>query len=463
MDPAIAAALPIFLPAPDVVAEFRLTEEWGSGYVGQVVVSNTAQRPVEDWSLHLEIPDGFRVLEAWDAVVSPADAAYRAAPAGWNARIAPGGEVSFGLVVEQASGPRLELDRTPLTDPAAMAPASGPFDPALVGFNMGSWWTGTFARPETAEALADMAAHGANVVALVPTHYVASKDSAEIFANEQTESDENVIAMMRKARALGLKVVLKPHVHIADFSLHHLIEPTDSRRFFKGFRELMVHYARMAQDEHADLFVLGGELVSLTKPRYEAEWRRVIDAVRRVYGGPITYAANWGEELQVPFWDALDVIAVDMYAPLTKGDDPTVNEVVAGWLEPPVNGAVRDLYNGLPVAEAMRRLSRYHDKPIIFAEIGYRSIDGAGTGKMDDAEGARDLEEQAVLYEGLARAMTDAGADWLKGLLFWVWPTEPARPGAAVPDPDGFGVAGKPAADVFASHLAPETKPEAAR
>lgn len=462
MDPSIAAALPVFLPAPDVVAEFRITDDWDGGYAGEVTVRNTRSRAVDTWSLRLEIPDGFQILETWDAVVTPADRAYRATPAGWNGRIAPGGTARFGLVVQERSGPRMVLDRTPLHAPAALAPApeaQSRFAPALVGFNMASWWTGTFAEPGTETALADMAVHGANVVAVVPTHYVASHDSAEIFANEQTESDENVIAMMRKARALGLKVVLKPHVHVADFSLHHLIEPTDSRRFFEDFQALMEHYARMAEAEHADMFILTGELVSLTKPRYEADWRRVIAAVRQIYGGPITYAANWGEELQVPFWDALDVIAIDMYAPLTRGDDPTVEEVVAGWLEPPVNGVVRDLYDGLPLAEAMRRLSQYHGKPILFAEIGYRSIDGAGTGKMDDAEGARDFTEQAVLYEGLARAMAQTGAGWLDGLLFWVWPTAPAVAGAPVPDPDGFGVSGKPAAEVFTTHFAPERAP----
>ncbi len=50
--------------------------------------------------------------------------------------------------------------------------------------------------------------------------------------------------------------------------------------------------------------------------RYERFWRRLISAVRDMYGGGLTYGANFDQYDQVGFWDALEYVGVNAYFPL---------------------------------------------------------------------------------------------------------------------------------------------------
>lgn len=455
MDPAALDALPLFAPSGRLVPEVRVMDHWAGGYQGAVTVTNHGDGVADGWTLRLFLPEGWTVAESAGVRVTDTGDGLRAEPdEPWARRIESGGSITFGLTMaHRASGALLEASRPPET----LAASTGSFAPRWMGFNMGSWWRDSFGSSGSFRALANLAATGANAVAIVPTRYVADLAASEIFENHQSEPDANVVAMMRAARDLGLAVVLKPHVDPVDFSMRHRLQPADPDRFFASYEAMMVHYARMAQAEGAALFVIGTELVDLTEPRHEARWRALIAAVRAVYDGPLTYAANYGEDLRVPFWDALDYIGVDMYAPLMTTADPSVDQVVAAWLESPRHDFTDHVYGGRPLVEAMADLSTRHGRPVLFTEIGYRSIDGAGTGEAmtQDDSGPTDPEEQAMFYRGFARAMTTAGADWLAGVFFWDWSVEPAPAGRPVPDPHGFSVAGKPAAAVFRDHLAP--------
>ncbi len=51
--------------------------------------------------------------------------------------------------------------------------------------------------------------------------------------------------------------------------------------------------------------------------RHETYWRNLIREVRAEYGGPLTYGGNFDQFRQVGFWDALDVLSVNAYFPLS--------------------------------------------------------------------------------------------------------------------------------------------------
>lgn len=58
--------------------------------------------------------------------------------------------------------------------------------------------------------------------------------------------------------------------------------------------------------------------------------RRLIRQIRRVYHGPLTYAANWsGEYKQIRFWDALDYVGIQAYFPLRHGRQPFARHAAA--------------------------------------------------------------------------------------------------------------------------------------
>ena len=67
----------------------------------------------------------------------------------------------------------------------------------------------------------------------------------------------------------------------------------------------MLTYAAAAEEGNAELLCIGTELEEFVKKRPQY-WRKLIQEIRGVYKGKLTYAANWDEYQQVPFWDAVD-------------------------------------------------------------------------------------------------------------------------------------------------------------
>ncbi|MEU0225338.1 cellulose binding domain-containing protein [Streptomyces sp. NPDC006284] len=73
------------------------TNVWQNGFTADVTVKNTGQSPVDGWRLAFTLPSGQRVTNAWNASVTPSTGSLTATGLGHNARIAPGGSLSFGF------------------------------------------------------------------------------------------------------------------------------------------------------------------------------------------------------------------------------------------------------------------------------------------------------------------------------------------------------------------------------
>ncbi len=218
------------------------------------------------------------------------------------------------------------------------------------------------------------------------------------------------------ARAEGVELFWKPHLaYWGSFSWRGEIEfggdEAAWRRFFDGYLEFIVDQARFAERSGVKLFAVGVEL-ERTTPR-EAEWRRILAAVREVYRGRITYAANWDSLDRVPFWDAVDAIGVHAYFPLAEADDPDEASLESAW--------------DAPLARLAELSARVGGKPVIFAEIGYnRSPDAARRPwdhRMEDSAGARALRSR-LISAAIARAET---APLVEGMFWWKWIPGPDR------------------------------------
>ncbi len=86
-------------PPPPLAAgnvQFQVTSDWGSGFNGQITVSNPGTTAVTGWSLAFDMPA--QITSIWDGTVaSQSGLHYVVKSAGWNDTIAPGGTVSFGF------------------------------------------------------------------------------------------------------------------------------------------------------------------------------------------------------------------------------------------------------------------------------------------------------------------------------------------------------------------------------
>ncbi|MFQ5593417.1 MAG: hypothetical protein ACE5HA_04645 [Anaerolineae bacterium] len=298
------------------------------------------------------------------------------------------------------------------------------------------WWSGDYSQPAADLALARLADTGANWISLLATGYQDNIGSTTIYTNTATPTDADLIHVITEAHSLGLQVMLKPHLDLWDDPDHWRGEIGDAfsseaewAAWFAAYQDFIWHYAELAEAHGADQFAVGTELVGTTQR--EADWRAVIAGVRSRYSGPIVYAANHsGEETSITWWDAVDLIGVDAYYPLTGVDNPTVAELIAGWA--PHVATLSNLANQWPA------------KSIILTEIGYRSQDGANRHPWDWwSGGAIDLQEQADAYQAAFESLYDQ--PWFAGMYWWDWETDPFQGG---PCDDGYTPYDKPAEDV---------------
>jgi len=174
----------------------------------------------------------------------------------------------------------------------------------------------------------------------------------------------------------------------------------DWQAWFRAYRRFLVHQAVLARWSGAEILSVGVEL-GRTVQR-EADWRRLIAAVRRVYDGPLTYSANWyGDFDRVPFWDAMDYLGVDAYEPLSADPAATPEELAAG--------AER-------VVGHLAAAARDEGKPLLLTELGYAAHQAAWVAPHEEGGTLSDAD-QAAAYRAFLRAL--GHPPWLRGVFVW--------------------------------------------
>jgi len=211
-----------------------------------------------------------------------------------------------------------------------------------------------------------------------------------------------------EAHALGLKIMIKPHIAYwgSPFSWRGEIEfDTDEAwdRFFATYDEWITRVARVTRN--ADAFVVGTELDRTI--RFEDQWRAIIGHVHEITNAPLTYAAGWDHFEDVAFWDALDVVGIQAYFPLTDVEDPpTQEDLDAAWTK---------------LVDRLEAYSARHNRRIVFTELGYnRSLHAA----IRPWEYRQHHEAEAeFLQVRCTRAALAAlkRSDKLVGAFMWKW------------------------------------------
>ncbi len=307
-----------------------------------------------------------------------------------------------------------------------------------VSFSHEGWGgrRGGYTGPQAEAELRRLRDLGVNAIALVPYGFQRDPDHLEISMAGTDETDEELMQTLSYAHGLGMAVMLKPQLWIGGGAFTGSIsweDPARRAEWMRHYRAWILHYAQLAELEGFDLLCVGNELGGLTG--HTTEWRGLIADVRRVYHGPITYAANWGEEFEtLPFWDLVDYIGLNNYYPLRK----------PGRAESQI-----DLTNGArQLAQRIESVQRRWNRSVLFTEIGYPSLDG-GTAEpwVEDGQRGINLQEQAEGYKAIFAAFL--GRPWLKGMFWWKWPSN-GRDGG--PEDLSFVPRGKPAEEVLGIH-----------
>jgi len=307
------------------------------------------------------------------------------------------------------------------------------------GFQKGvvytSWMTDEFLSPSSDIMLVYIKSIGYDTVAVMVPAYQADLDSTDIFVNDaeggDTPSLEALEHVIASCHTLGLRVVLKPHVDPRTDEPRINIMPSEG--WFNSYEKFVVKYAKFAQENNVEMYSIGTELEATTFDAWAGRWNQVIDKIKEVYDGLLTYSANWTEYKEVPFWDRMDYIGLDAYFPLTNSNEVELSELIDSW-----DGISADIEKWLIEKGLI-------DKGIILSEIGYPSADGANVQPWVATTNVEDQQEQADCLEATLEALSKRS--WFQG--YYIWQYFPQERWS----PLGFTIKGKKAEEVLKKWL----------
>ncbi|MEQ8908309.1 MAG: glycoside hydrolase TIM-barrel-like domain-containing protein [Vicingaceae bacterium] len=221
------------------------------------------------------------------------------------------------------------------------------------------------------------------------------------------EKEEGVRQMIRAALKENYRVMLKPQLWLKGGKYTGQLsfeKNADWKILEASYRDFILDFAHLAAEEKVDLFCIGTELEQFTQER-SYFWKQLIKEIKEVYQGPLTYASNWDEYQEVPFWQELDLIGIDAYFPLTKKTEPTKKEL---------NKAMR-VYS-----RELKQFSLEKGKPILFTEYGYCSKKGTTIEPWKHDRNAEvDLEAQTLALECFYDTFWEE--EYIAGGFLWKW------------------------------------------
>ena len=267
-------------------------------------------------------------------------------------------------------------------------------------------------RPFSDSAMTEVRASGADWIAVIPYGFSRPGETAVHFDSERQwwgERPAGTRETIRRAHQKGLNVMLKPQIYVPRSWTGALSFDTEAEwaAWEDSYRAYLLPMARMAESMQVALLCIGTEFKASTAQRPHF-WRKLIQDVRKVYTGPLTYAANWDEYTQISFWDQLDYIGIDAYFPLSEKQTPDVAHLRKAWQEP---------------HRAMLQTARKYQRPYLFTEFGYMSVDSCASRTWELENRRRQLnaneQAQANALEALFQEFWTDQA-WAGGFL-WKW------------------------------------------
>tara|TARA_B110000240_G_C13440378_1_gene427816 strand:- start:132 stop:1184 length:1053 start_codon:yes stop_codon:yes gene_type:complete len=176
----------------------------------------------------------------------------------------------------------------------------------------------------------------------------------------------------------------------------------------RTYTELFYEFAKLSEEfPEVKLLSIGNELKEFTKRRPKF-FKALIVKIRTDFPNlKLTYAANWDEYQSISFWEDLDYIGVNSYFPLINKETPTINEVKQALT---------------PIKNDLNTLSCTNNKPILFTEYGYRSIDYAAWKAWllgDITTANHNFEAQNNAYTAFYDTFWNE--NWVAGGFFWEW------------------------------------------
>ena len=251
-----------------------------------------------------------------------------------------------------------------------------------------------------------------NYVALMPYSFIRNIEIPKIEFNTNREwfgeTENGLLQYAKEFKKVEVKIMIKPHLWLRRGGFTGDLKPNSEegwKTLEDTYRAYILTYAKAAEELSAEILCIGTELEQfvVNRPLY---WQKLIQEIRTVYKGKLTYAANWDEFKRITFWKDLDFIGIDAYFPLSEKKSPTIAEYELGW----------KIHK-----EEIIRVQKQFNKPVVFTEFGYRSIDFNGKEPWDSnrVAGAINLEAQANALQAIHNQFWKE--EWFAGGFIWKW------------------------------------------
>lgn len=251
-----------------------------------------------------------------------------------------------------------------------------------------------------------------NYVALMPYSYIRNIETTKIEFNTNREwfgeTENGLLQYAKEFQKVDLKIMVKPHLWLRRGGFTGDLMPDSEENWIileKSYRNYILTYANAAEKINAEILCIGTELEEfvLNRPKY---WIKLIKQIRKIYKGKLTYAANWDEYKRLSFWSELDFIGIDAYFPLTDQKLPTIVEFEKGWKVH---------------KEEIIKIQKKFNRPILFTEFGYRSVDYSGKRpwEFNRMQGSVNLEAQVNGLQAIYNQFWSE--EWFAGGFIWKW------------------------------------------
>ncbi len=252
----------------------------------------------------------------------------------------------------------------------------------------------------------------ANYAAIMPFGFIKNLEHPEIVHNTDRqwfgETRKGAKQYILELQKDNIKIMIKPQIWVWRGEFTGLIEmenESDWNTLEKSYSDFILEYATLAQELKAEIFCIGTELEKFieNRPTY---WSALIKKIKSVYNGKLTYAANWDEYKRTPFWSELDYIGIDAYFPVSTSKTPTLVESLAGWESHKAK---------------IKETSENYDRPILFTEFGYRSVDFSGRKPWVSDRSMNQVNLDAQTNTTQALFKTFWKESWFAGGFIWKW------------------------------------------
>ncbi len=271
---------------------------------------------------------------------------------------------------------------------------------------------------------------GVNSISINFPFYMDNLYASSVYTGESTPTSLELMDILETAHSFGLSTNLRPILDQKNLKgggdgWRGIIKPQDISSWFQSYTNMIVRYAMLLQSAQGSILTVGAELNSMEQ--YTGYWDTLIQKVRSVFSGEITYSSNWWPQLvssNVQFWNKLNFISTDLFVPV---QGPSLTDMISSWS---------------PYLSALEQAYKQYNMPIVVTEIGAASQEGSYSKPwVSSSTGIYSSSAQADYYDAAFTSLRSLS--FVKGIYIWDIPFNQLLPGYNPNTDTGFNPLGK--------------------